>query len=102
MSWRTYRRINGFKPVAFEDRPGPRIDFVYRTERSVKVKCSVCGRDGYGPARQDARMEDDLASSYAPWQLRCLMGHGQCPRGCGRWVAVKLDLTPRAHTRCVK
>lgn len=103
MTWRRRGRVNGLRHVEFEDRPGPLVNFVPSTQTGVKVKCELCENTGYGPTRQDARFDDDLdkASAYAPWQLRCLMGHLQCPR-CKRWLRVKLDLTARVHTRCTR
>lgn len=51
---------------------------------SSRVECSECGARGFpGGAWQDLHRR----------------GHAPCPR-CGRIFTVKLDGTPRIHTRC--
>lgn len=51
---------------------------------SEKVRCVDCGARGY---------------PGCPWQDRHLAGHSPCPR-CGRTLTLRLNGTPRQHTRC--
>jgi hypothetical protein len=54
-------------------------------EKSGKVKCRVCGRNGW--------------PNYGKgWQAACLRGHAPCANGCGRIWTVKLDGSAR---RCI-
>jgi hypothetical protein len=58
--------------------------FTHFSPHSLRVACGVC----------DARGFPDGA-----WQDPHRRGHAPCPR-CGRQLTVKLDGTPRVHTRC--
>ena len=55
---------------------------------SGKVRCTVCGTEGY---------------PNCPWQQPHIQGHAPCP-DCGRQLTVKQDGTPRKHhvNHCMK
>ena len=54
--------------------------------RSGKVRCTICDTRGYPGGR---------------WQEPHRRGHSPCVR-CGRPLSVRLDGSPRTHTRCPK
>ncbi|ACZ29621.1 hypothetical protein Xcel_0582 [Xylanimonas cellulosilytica DSM 15894] len=53
-----------------------------------KWRCNICGREGYGNDQ----------GPYV-WHKSCLRGHSPCP-WCGRQLALRIDGTPRVHSRC--
>lgn len=80
---------------------GPPVTFSPSTETGLKVRCDVCGREGWGPTTQDV---DDAGPGaviqWMPWQLLCgNRGHLPCP-DCGAMLGAKLDGSARRHTRC--
>lgn len=77
---------------------GPQVGFVYKTNLSRKLTCTVCGAQGYGPSLVSI---DFLDTRPAPWQAKCLQGHKQCSN-CDRWMRLKKDgVTVMTHTRCI-
>jgi hypothetical protein len=59
-----------------------------------KWRCDVCGRTGYGDPNADR------GRWRAPhWSDGCKRGHSPC-EWCGRQTVLRLDGTPRVHTRC--
>jgi hypothetical protein len=68
------------------------MGFFYATERTAKVTCDQCGRNGYGP-------ENPTMETAFPWQKKCMGPHPfEC--SCGRRFAT---LSQRAgHVRKAK
>ena len=54
-------------------------------------RCDVCGRRGLTDPDQPAR--------YTQWFTGCQRGHSPCV-WCGRQLTVRMDGTPRVHSRC--
>lgn len=62
-----------------------------------KWRCDVCDRTGYSDG--DPNDRDPSAWSGSWWFYTCLRGHSPCP-WCGTQLTVRLDGTPRVHSRC--
>ncbi|HVQ18914.1 MAG TPA: hypothetical protein VMT27_07750 [Actinomycetes bacterium] len=78
--------------------PGPPVEFVRSRPRGNKVKCSVCGREGWGPERMEGFPNE--GADWSPWQRRCMTkGHRPCP-DCGRMMGVNQTGQARKHRRC--
>lgn len=60
--------------------------FVPNGPHSRKIKCRVCGRNGYP------------VFGGRSWTERCLRGHAPCPH-CGRMNYLRKDGTPRGCVR---
>lgn len=57
-----------------------------------KWRCDDCGRTGYtNPTAGEFR--------YSSWFDACKRGHSPCV-WCGRVLSVRMDGTPRVHSRC--
>lgn len=57
-----------------------------------KWRCDVCGRSGYGDPHAQR-------GHYGHWSDACKRGHSPC-EWCGRQLTLRMDGTPRVHTRC--
>lgn len=56
-----------------------------------KWACDTCGRSGYSDPSQPR--------GYSQWFTACERGHSPC-EWCGRQLTLRLDGTPRVHSRC--
>lgn len=63
-------------------------------ETGPKWRCDVCGRSGYG----DPHLARERRYG-SHWSDSCWRGHAPCP-WCGRQLALRMDGTPRVHSRC--
>lgn len=75
----------------------PADRFEYLSDRSGKVRCVICHRDGYGPVGPIRSTVAFDGSSMpwdrwiSPWQLDCLQDH-TWPCSCGRAFTRYVDL----------
>ena len=58
--------------------------FQYKPGRSIRIRCSICGREGYPGGR---------------WMEACERGHAPCP-DCGKQLSLLANGSPRTHARC--